>query len=336
MLRTRIAITDRRGLDLRRRPRHVLASIRDGVSGTRGDRVRRLRLPLPRRRRRAAHRRCGPSRWRGGRAARAPCRSPPLLAGGALRRPRRARGLERCRVALRRAACRGHHRVGGGGIDVGERRMKTSSPTAAAMSPRTPLPLASAAWCRARSRLPSASTASVTCCPRLHEFDRRARLRAALLALGEHDVLLSGGTDGCVLPGMIFGFSRMRAVSTHNDRPAEASRPFDCGRDGSCSARAPGWSRSSATGRGPRGTHLRLHRGLRLDLRCLPPRRWIPKGEIVRCLREALAHRPRPEEIGYVNYHGTSTPLNDAIESRCTRLALGAAADQVPGSSTSR
>src|SRR6476659_6252518 len=54
-----------------------------------------------------------------------------------------------------------------------------------------------------------------------------------LLALGEYDVLLAGGTDGCVLPGMIFGFSRMRAVSTHyNDRPGEASRPFDRGRDG--------------------------------------------------------------------------------------------------------
>ena len=56
---------------------------------------------------------------------------------------------------------------------------------------------------------------------------------ASLIRSGEYDMLLSGGTDGCVLPGMIFGFSRMRAVSTHyNDRPAEASRPFDRGRDG--------------------------------------------------------------------------------------------------------
>ncbi len=55
----------------------------------------------------------------------------------------------------------------------------------------------------------------------------------ALLRAGEADVLLSGGADGCVLPGMIFGFTRMRAVSTHyNDRPDQASRPFDKGRDG--------------------------------------------------------------------------------------------------------
>src|SRR5688572_16455396 len=51
---------------------------------------------------------------------------------------------------------------------------------------------------------------------------------ASLIRSGEYEVLLTGGTDGCVLPGMIFGFSRMRAVSTHyNDRPAEASRPFE-------------------------------------------------------------------------------------------------------------
>ena len=56
---------------------------------------------------------------------------------------------------------------------------------------------------------------------------------AALIRAGEADVILSGGADACVTPGMIFGFSKMRAVSTaHNDRPQEASRPFDRDRDG--------------------------------------------------------------------------------------------------------
>ena len=56
---------------------------------------------------------------------------------------------------------------------------------------------------------------------------------AALIRSGEADVLLSGGADACVTPGMIFGFSRMKALSmAYNDRPAEASRPFDAGRDG--------------------------------------------------------------------------------------------------------
>ena len=160
-----------------------------------------------------------------------------------------------------------------------------------------------------------------------------------LLLLDEYDVLLSGGTDGCVLPGMVFGFSRMRAVSTaYNDRPSEASRPFDRGRDGFVlgegawmlaleredRARARG-ARIYACIEGYASTCDAYHR-VQMD----------PDGaEIVRCMRTALAQAGRaPEEIGYVNYHGTSTQLNDAIESRCTRATLGEVADRVPGSST--
>ena len=56
---------------------------------------------------------------------------------------------------------------------------------------------------------------------------------AALIRSGEADVILSGGADACVTPGMIFGFSKMRAVSMrYNDDPGAASRPFDAGRDG--------------------------------------------------------------------------------------------------------
>jgi 3-oxoacyl-[acyl-carrier-protein] synthase II len=60
-----------------------------------------------------------------------------------------------------------------------------------------------------------------------------------------------------------------------------------------------------------------------------------PDGEqIVRCLTQALGRSGRHvDEIGYINYHGTSTQLNDAIESKCTRAVLGAHADRVPGSS---
>jgi 3-oxoacyl-[acyl-carrier-protein] synthase II len=61
-----------------------------------------------------------------------------------------------------------------------------------------------------------------------------------------------------------------------------------------------------------------------------------PEGEeIVRCIRTALEKAGRcAEEIGYINYHGTSTQLNDAIESRCVRRVFGRAAEKVPGSST--
>ncbi len=162
---------------------------------------------------------------------------------------------------------------------------------------------------------------------------------AMLLRQGEFDVLLSGGADGCVLPGMIFGFSRMRAVSTHyNDRAGEASRPFDKGRDGFVlgegawmmaleledRARARG-AEIYATIEGYASTCDAYHRV-----------QMAPDGEqIVRCMHEALAKSGRAaDEIGYINYHGTSTQLNDAIESRCTRLAFGALAERIPGSST--
>jgi 3-oxoacyl-[acyl-carrier-protein] synthase II len=160
-----------------------------------------------------------------------------------------------------------------------------------------------------------------------------------LIRSGEYDVMLSGGTDGCVLPGMIFGFSRMRAVSTHyNDRPSAASRPFDLARDGFVlgegawmlvleredRARARG-ATSYARIEGYASTCDAYHR-VQMD---------PDGGEIVRCIEMALEKGGRhPEEIGYINYHGTSTQLNDAIESRCVRRVFGRCADSVPGSST--
>jgi 3-oxoacyl-[acyl-carrier-protein] synthase II len=162
---------------------------------------------------------------------------------------------------------------------------------------------------------------------------------ARLIRAGEADVLLSGGADGCVTPGMIFGFSRMRAVSTaYNDRPSEASRPFDRGRDGfvlgegawmyvveaEARARARGAS-VYATVEGYHSTCDAYHR-VQMD---------PDGGEIVAAMTGAIERSGRAvEEIGYVNYHGTSTQLNDAIEARCTRRALGPHADRVPGSST--
>jgi 3-oxoacyl-[acyl-carrier-protein] synthase II len=162
---------------------------------------------------------------------------------------------------------------------------------------------------------------------------------AALIRAGEYDTLLSGGTDGCVLPGMIFGFSRMRAVSTHyNDRPGAASRPFDKGRDGFVLGEGA-WMlvlerEDRAIARG--ATRYARIEGYGSTCDAYHRVQMDPDGgEIVRCIETALdkAHR-RPEEIGYINYHGTSTQLNDAIESRCVRRVFGTHADKVPGSST--
>jgi len=161
---------------------------------------------------------------------------------------------------------------------------------------------------------------------------------AALLRAGEVDAIVSGGTDACVTPGMIFGFSRMRAVSmAYNERPAEASRPFDKGRDGFVlgegawmivleredRARARG-ARVYASIDGYASTCDAYHRV-----------QMAPDGEeIVRAMALALDRAGRAREaIGYVNYHGTSTVLNDAVESRCVRQVFGDYADRLAGSS---
>jgi 3-oxoacyl-[acyl-carrier-protein] synthase II len=161
---------------------------------------------------------------------------------------------------------------------------------------------------------------------------------ASLVRSGEAEVVLSGGADACVTPGMIFGFSKMRVVATrYNDTPAAASRPFDRGRDGFVlgegawmlvlerddRARARG-ARVYATVDGYGSTCDAYHRV-----------QMHPDGEqIVRAMRLAIDRSGRAvEEIGYVNYHGTATLLNDAVEARAVREMLGPLADRVPGSS---
>src|SRR5436190_3287950 len=138
---------------------------------------------------------------------------------------------------------------------------------------------------------------------------------AALIRSGEADVLVSGGSDACVTPGMIYGFSRMKVVSVaYNERPAEASRPFDHQRDGFVlgegawmmvleredRARARGANiYASIDGYG--STCDAYHRV-----------QMAPDGqEIVRAMTLGIERSGRPlEEIGYVNFHGTSTVLN--------------------------
>jgi 3-oxoacyl-[acyl-carrier-protein] synthase II len=124
----------------------------------------------------------------------------------------------------------------------------------------------------------------------------------------------------------------------YNDNPGGASRPFDAGRDGFVlgegawmvvleredRARARGAS-IYATIDGYGSTCDAYHR-VQMD----------PDGtQIIRAMRLAVERSGRRlEEIGYVNYHGTSTVLNDAVESRCVRSVFGPLADRVPGSST--
>src|SRR5262245_4732350 len=162
---------------------------------------------------------------------------------------------------------------------------------------------------------------------------------ASLIRGGDAEVILSGGADACVTPGMIFGFSRMRAVSTaHNNRPAEASRPFDRERDGFVLGEGA-WMvvlerEDRARARG--ATIYAIVEGYGSTCDAYHRVQMAPDGEqIIRAMKLAIERSRRPlEEIGYVNFHGTSTVLNDTVESRCVRRLFGPLADRVPGSST--
>ena len=229
---------------------------------------------------------------------------------------------------------------GGGGIDVGERQYEDFFTTGGRRV--TPYAIAVAICGMVSSEISIAlrlrGPSHVLSCGCTSSTDALG-YAASLIRSGESEVLLSGGTDGCVLPGMIFGFSRMHAVSTHyNDRPAAASRPFDRGRDGFVLGEGA-WMfvlerEDRAIARG--ATRYARVEGYASTCDAYHRVQMDPDGvEIVRCIETALerANR-RPEDIGYINYHGTSTQLNDAIESRAVRRVFGRHADSVPGSST--
>src|SRR5229473_2261274 len=161
---------------------------------------------------------------------------------------------------------------------------------------------------------------------------------AALVRSGEADVLLSGGADACVTPGMMFGFSRMRVVSTaYNTTPATASRPFDRGRDGFVLGEGA-WMvvlerEDRARARG--ATIYASVDGYASTCDAYHRVQMAPDGEeIVRAITLAVERSGRPPgEIGYVSYHGTSTVLNDAVESRSIRRVFGEHANRLAGSS---
>jgi 3-oxoacyl-[acyl-carrier-protein] synthase II len=161
---------------------------------------------------------------------------------------------------------------------------------------------------------------------------------AGLIRTGEADVILSGGADACVTPGMMYGFSRMRVVSmAYNDTPAVASRPFDRGRDGFVLGEGA-WMLALEREDRARARGARIYASI--DGYASTCDAWhrvqmAPDGvEIVHAMSKAIEKSGwAREQIGYVNYHGTSTVLNDAIESRCVRDVFGAHAEKLAGSS---
>lgn len=161
----------------------------------------------------------------------------------------------------------------------------------------------------------------------------------SLLRAGEADALLCGGVDACVTPGMIYGFSRMRVVSTaFNDTPGLASRPFDAARDGFVLGEGAWMYVLEREDRArARGAHVyAVIEGYGSTCDAYHRVQMDPEGvQIVRAMRMAIERAGRcVDEIGYVNFHGTSTQLNDAIEIRCVREVFDSHASRLCGSST--
>ncbi len=159
------------------------------------------------------------------------------------------------------------------------------------------------------------------------------------LRAGDADVVLTGGADACVTPGMIFGFSRMKVVATRfNDRPAEASRPFDRARDGFVLGEGA-WMLTLERASRARARQARIYAyidGYGSTCDAYHRVQMDPDGhQIVEAMSLAIARAGiRREAIGYVNFHGTSTPLNDEVDARCVRRVFGPHADRLAGSST--
>jgi 3-oxoacyl-[acyl-carrier-protein] synthase II len=161
---------------------------------------------------------------------------------------------------------------------------------------------------------------------------------ASLIRHGEAEALVTGGADACATPGMIFGFGRMRVVATkYNDRPSEASRPFDRDRDGFVLGEGA-WMLTLEREDRARARNAKIYAtidGYAATCDAYHRVQMDPEGtEIVRAMELALKRAGRPPEaIGYVNFHGTSTQLNDAVEARCVRRVFGRSAARLTGSS---
>ncbi len=159
-----------------------------------------------------------------------------------------------------------------------------------------------------------------------------------LIRRGMADFALAGGFDSMISPVGLAGFCLLSAVSPDNDAPERASRPFDATRNGFVLGEGAGFlvleEWESARRRG-----ARIYAELAGDGNSLSSYRITdshPSGDgPIQAMRAALADaRARPEEVDYINAHGTSTPMNDRSEAAATRVVFGTHADQVAVSST--
>lgn len=156
---------------------------------------------------------------------------------------------------------------------------------------------------------------------------------ARMIQTGRADVVVAGGTEAAICDITMAGFAAMRALSTRNDDPAAASRPYDLGRDGFVMGEGAGIVvlESEAFARA-RGAHIyACYAGAGLTSDGHHIAQPDPEGSgAARAITEALRDAgAQPQDVCHINAHATSTPQGDIAEAVAIRRALGAATDTV-------
>lgn len=170
------------------------------------------------------------------------------------------------------------------------------------------------------------------CTTGLHSIGEAGRL----IEYGDADVMLAGGAESTVCPLGIGGFASMKALSTRNDDPQAASRPWDKGRDGFVLGEGAGVlvleEYEHAKARGARIYAELAGYGMSSDAgHMTAPNVDGPRRSMINALKNAGVNR---EQVGYLNAHGTSTPLGDTNESNAIKAAMGDHAYNMVVSST--
>ena len=159
-----------------------------------------------------------------------------------------------------------------------------------------------------------------------------------MIRRGDADVMISGGTHSMIHPFGVTGFNLLTALSTRNDEPTKASRPFDRLRDGFVLGEGAAMvvleDLENAKRRGAQIYGEILGYGSTADAYRITDIHPEGRGAIG-CMRMAIDDAGiSAEQINYVNAHGTSTTVNDKVETRACREVFGEKADKVPVSST--
>ena len=159
-----------------------------------------------------------------------------------------------------------------------------------------------------------------------------------MIRSGRADVVLAGGTEAAIIPLNIAAFAAMRALSTRNDEPERASRPFDRGRDGFVLGEGAGMvvleSAEYAARRGARVHAVAAGVGYSSDAHHIAQPDPDATG-VVNALRRVMADaRLQPEQVAHINAHATSTPAGDVVECQAIAEALGEASSGVVVSAT--